>query len=159
MERLVVEVMWEVSTLMKVVVSVLELVLVLVVLELIEVEEVEVVEVELSMGERLEVNLSRKVRCIQGTPKLVWKGIDESSRRRSQDVDPLVVWVLWWVELRSWVVAVGDEADHVRRPVDLVLEVRVQIRLEWKMDIRVECDLGEVDGKVDALEVLQDIGG
>ena len=61
------------------------------------------------MGERLEVNLSRKVRCIQGTPKLVWKGIDGSSRRRSRYVDPLVVWVLWWVELRSWVVAVGDD--------------------------------------------------
>ena len=90
-ELLVVEVMWEVSTLMKVVVSVLELVPVWVVLELVVVEEVEVVEVELSMGERLEVNLSRKVRCIQGTPRLVWKGIVGSSRRRSQYVDPLVV--------------------------------------------------------------------
>ena len=42
MVRLVVEVMWEVSTLMKVVVSVLESVPVLVVRELVEVEEVEV---------------------------------------------------------------------------------------------------------------------
>ena len=42
MVRLVVEVMWEVSTLMKVVVSVLELVPLWVVLELVEVEEVEV---------------------------------------------------------------------------------------------------------------------
>ena len=159
MVRLVVEVMWEVSTLMKVVVSVLELVPLWVVLELVEVEEVEVVEVELSMGEKLEVNLSRKVRCIQGTPKLVWKGIVGSSRRRSQYVDPLVVWVPLWVEFRSMVVAVGDGVGHVRRPVDPVLEVWVQIRLEWKMDILVERDLGEVGGKVDALEVLQDIGG
>ena len=48
---------------------------------------------------------------------------------------------------------------HVRRPVDPMLEVWVQIRLEWKMDILVERVLGEVDGKVDALEVLQDIEG
>ena len=73
--------------------------------------------------------------------------------------DPVVVWAPLWVEFRSLVVLVDDEVGHVRRPVDPMVEVWFQILLEWKMDILVERDLDEVGGKVDALEVLQDIGG
>ena len=69
-----------------------------------------------------------------------------------------MVWAPLWVEFRNPVVVVDDEVGHVRRPVDPMVDVWFQIRLEWKMGILVGRDLGEVGEKVDALEVLQDIG-
>ena len=87
------------------------------------------------------------------------KGIVESSRRRSQCGDPVVVWAPLGVEVRNQVVVVDDEVGRVRRPLGPKVEVQFQIRLEWKMGILVGRDLDEVGEEVDALEVLQDIGG
>ena len=69
-----------------------------------------------------------------------------------------MVWAPVWVEFRNSVVVVDDEVGHVRRPEDPMVEVLFRMRWGWKMGILVERDLGEVGEKVDALEVLPDIG-